>query len=439
MRAAPRIAVAVLLLLSLCRPATGGQTPEVPQPDGEGIEAPVRRELELLRRAVLATPEDAEAWGRYAMTLDAHRLPVAATAAYREAQRLDPGDFRWPYFLGCVLEFTHPEEAARWFERALELDPTYAPVHGRLAQTLEQLGRDDDAHRHYERAAELAPEDPLAQLGLGNLALRRGDTAAARRHLDRAYRLGPEIRAVVATLARALQVAGERERARELALEARDLPRQTLRYDPRRTAVFDLAVDSSSALRRAERYRDVGKLDQALATLEELLASAPENVDAWVSVAGLRDRLGDTEGALAAARRALELAPERLDARAVEAGALFKLRRFDEAERVASQVLARDPDNFHMLLVTAMLDGQRGRVEDLIAGLDHAYRARTGDRSLLQLFATLSADVAESLAGIGRRDLAVTHLERALEVAIDAGAPAAVVAGLRQRLGALRQ
>ena len=37
------------------------------------------------------------------------------------------------------------------------------------------------------------------------------------------------------------------EAAGRLAVEARDLPRQTLRYDPRRTAVFDLAVDSSSA------------------------------------------------------------------------------------------------------------------------------------------------------------------------------------------------
>ncbi|HVS15394.1 MAG TPA: tetratricopeptide repeat protein [Thermoanaerobaculia bacterium] len=430
---------AFAVLLPVGVPASLAQAPEVPVPDLAGVEEAVRRAVESLREEVRAAPTSAGTWGRYAMTLDAHRFPVEAEAAYREAHRLAAGDFRWAYFLGAVVEFSDPAQAAEWFQRALEIDGAYAPAHARLAHTLELLGRDRDARAHYLRAAALDPTDPLAQLGLGNIALRAGETESALRHLERAYQLGPEIRAVVATLARGHQIGGDRDRARRLATEARNLPRLTLRFDPRRTAVNDLAVDSGSALRRAQRHVDLGQPERALEVLEEALGADPEAVVAWIVAAGLQDQLGQTEASLESARRALALDPDRLDALAVRAGVLFKLGRFDEAERVARRVLTRDPRNFHMLLVTAMVDGRRGRVDEMIRGLDLAYRARTPDRQLLQLFASLSAEVAESLGEVGRPDLAVTHMERALEVAIAAEAPAEVVASLRQRAERLRR
>jgi len=48
-------------------------------------------------------------------------------------------------------------EAGHHFEKAVELDSTYAPAWNNLGIGYEQLGRFDDARKAYEKAIELEP------------------------------------------------------------------------------------------------------------------------------------------------------------------------------------------------------------------------------------------------------------------------------------------
>ncbi len=50
-------------------------------------------------------------------------------------------------------------EAALRFERATEIDPTYAPAWNNLGIALEQQGTLEDAERAYARARDLDPEN----------------------------------------------------------------------------------------------------------------------------------------------------------------------------------------------------------------------------------------------------------------------------------------
>ena len=54
------------------------------------------------------------------------------------------------------------EAQYRW-ERAVEIDPTYAAAWNNLAVAYEQQGAFDDARRSYEKALELDPENLLIQ------------------------------------------------------------------------------------------------------------------------------------------------------------------------------------------------------------------------------------------------------------------------------------
>ena len=54
------------------------------------------------------------------------------------------------------------EALYRW-ERAVELDSTYAEAWNNLAIAYEQAGRFDDARKAYERAIKLDPENVLIQ------------------------------------------------------------------------------------------------------------------------------------------------------------------------------------------------------------------------------------------------------------------------------------
>lgn len=407
---------------------------DVPRPDLSGVEGPVRAKVSAAAGAVEKEPGNAAAWGRYGMILDAHRLTAEAATAYREAARLDPGEMRWAYYLATLLEYEDPTEAAQWYARAIELRPSYGPARVRYAQTLENLGRDDEALVQYGRAAELQPDDALPPLGLGRIALSQGRTTDAVRELERAYRLAPGIQAVVASLARAYARAGRTEEARQKAEEARGLPRALPHLDPLRAAVQDEAVDAESYLRRARTYTDVGNLERARHEIEALLESRPDSAEGWFAAAGIYDRLGLAQEALRASEETLALDPNLPGAAAVRAGALLKLQRFEEAEEAARAVLESDPDNLHMLVIVAMAAGQRGALDEMVEQLDHAYAVRTRESAMGPVLVQLLGDLAAVFADAGRFEEAATRMAQALEVALESGAPPATVRQMRQQV-----
>jgi tetratricopeptide (TPR) repeat protein len=424
---------AILVALFLEARASSGQQ-ALPAPAVERVEPRVRERLLERWRAVERAPEDAEAWGRYGMALEAHRQLAPAEIAYREAHRLAPKEFRWPYFLGTLLEYRDPAGAARWLETAVALDRSYAPARVRLGEVLEKLGRSVDALAQFEQAERLDPTNPLAPFGRGRLTLAAGDVGGAVAHLERAYRLDRNVQAIVVTLSRALYRQGDEERARRLAVEARSLPRMTHHPDPRRAAVRDEAVDTESYLRRARTHLEVGQAARALAEVSELLRTDPDHAEAHLLAAAIHDELGDAGAAARAAKAALALDPDLVRARAVLAGVLLKSGRFAEAEAEARQVLARDPDDFHMLLVVALVSAQGGEVATMIAHLDRAYEARTADQQLRRLLRQLLLDLVDSFAAVGNRREAASRLEQVIELAREDGEPESALAELRRRL-----
>ncbi|MEO1366902.1 MAG: hypothetical protein AAFX50_06965, partial [Acidobacteriota bacterium] len=100
-------------------PAPG--SPAAPDPDLRDMEAQVAARFGTTRAAILEDPQSAAAWGEFARVAHAHELWEEALVAYEEAQRLDPSDERWPYFLGDVRSVigTDLAGAARAFRRAL--------------------------------------------------------------------------------------------------------------------------------------------------------------------------------------------------------------------------------------------------------------------------------------------------------------------------------
>ena len=179
-----------------------------------------------------------------------------------------------------------------WFERAIAIDPDYAPARIRFGELLEKLARFDQARAQLLAARRLDPKNAFAPLGLGRIELNAGRLAAALPLLEAAYALAPETRSVVATLSQAYFRAGQPDRARRLAEEARFLPRKTYRPDQRRAAVRNEAVDLRSYLHRANTLRDVGQLAEARREVETLLAIAPTMAEAQYAAAGIYDRRG---------------------------------------------------------------------------------------------------------------------------------------------------
>jgi tetratricopeptide (TPR) repeat protein len=53
-----------------------------------------------------------------------------------------------------------PEEAAKEYQRAIDLNPNFAAAHGYLGWALAVAGRSDEAILHIEEAMRMSPHDP---------------------------------------------------------------------------------------------------------------------------------------------------------------------------------------------------------------------------------------------------------------------------------------
>ena len=84
-----------------------------------------------------------------------------------------------------------PELDAVWalLERALTLDPTFAPAHAARGTVLVRRGSVEAARRSYALAARFDPYDASSRLALGELATMAGDEAEAQPWFDAAFAL----------------------------------------------------------------------------------------------------------------------------------------------------------------------------------------------------------------------------------------------------------
>lgn len=435
MRPSPRPTVALaLFVLWLGTAAVVAAEQAVPMPDLAAAESRVAATVLAARAAVEGAPQRAIAWGHYGMVLDAHRFAAEAAAAYEQAHALDPQELRWPYFLALVLDLSQPERAVPWFEAALQIDPSYVPARIRFGETLEKLGRMDEAQEQFRRAADIDPESPFAAFGLGRMALAKGAVGEAIEHLERAYSLAPRLQAIVVTLARAYHRAGREEEAQRKSREARGLPRVAHHPDNLKAEVGRLAVDRESYLRRARTFLDLNRAMEAAGEVKALLDADADDAEALLLLAEVRDRQGDAAASLAAAERALAVDGEVAGGRALLASLLFKAGRFAQAESRAREVLDRQPEDVHMLLLLAMTAARRGEADAMLARLDEAIALGTEDPELRRLLVQLLVDVADSYAEIEQYGEAVRRLEQAVSLLEAAGSPPEELALPRQRL-----
>ncbi len=121
------------------------------------------RVTEALHRATSQAPYDAQVWRQATQLALNLGLPAAQTLPFaRRAVALQPTDPVALTLLGQVLlQAGDVATAQRFFERALTLDPGYAPAHLYLGVTLLAQNHPQAAQEHWLWAARLAPPDSL--------------------------------------------------------------------------------------------------------------------------------------------------------------------------------------------------------------------------------------------------------------------------------------
>src|SRR5262245_12684551 len=181
-----------VLLVALFHACAREETlPPVALPDLSALAPSVQKQIRdqhaKLSNDTRAAPADrAAAYGGLARLLLAAKFGDEATSCYLRAEALQPGDMRWPYFVGHAYRMQGNRQlAAAAFERAAKLQPSALPPLVWLGQTYLDDDEIDAAQSAFARALSVQPESAPALFGAGRVALARGAHADAIRFLER--------------------------------------------------------------------------------------------------------------------------------------------------------------------------------------------------------------------------------------------------------------
>lgn len=458
----PRLAIVLAFLVPLALacggdeegPATAAATaPEarpsvellpMPQPDLAALAPPVRtqiRERQLWQHRIDQNPEStvenrASAIGELGNLYHAYGLLGEAEISYRNAERLDPESFRWPYFLCQLYGRTNKLEAAiKACRRAVELDEADVPVRVRLAELLAFSNRGEEAEPIFRQAIALDDGAAAAHFGLAQLAASREDFAAAAEGFEKVLELQPEATAIHGLAAQAYRDLGETAKAEAhlakagegevklkeplmATLQGLSVGQQRFRQEGQKAFQEKRFEDSVEAFRRAVAadplYADLrvslaaalvqtGEPAAALEQYELATKIAPTHPRANFGAAFLLQRSGQNAQAAERYRRVLGVEPDNRNARVNLAQTLFESEDYVAALEELELLLGKEPGDVPLRLAKVGALIQQKRYFDAEATLDEGLELDGNNPQLLQAQARLLATSPQAEQRDGKR------------------------------------
>ncbi len=232
-------------------------------------------------------------------------FPDRAAAIYRRLAVSDPVSAPAAcYNLGLLLlQEQKPSQAARWFRRALDLQPDLARAANNLGCALEAAGRMQESREAFVQALKIDPGFGEAAYNLGRICLRRGHDREAARALRLAVETRPGNHLAWNDLAVAYQRLGNLLKAREALRRAVSLKPDFARAYQNLGNVWldcgepDTAIDchakaielagptADDYIRQAELCRQWLRLKKAREYLEKALEIDPRHAGAHTALA----------------------------------------------------------------------------------------------------------------------------------------------------------
>lgn len=135
-------------------------------------------------------------------------------------------------------------------------------------------------------------------------------------------------------------------------------------------------------LDRAERHREAGRFEEAIASFDEALRLAPERVETYVALGALYHGRGEVERAYEIFVKGLEPAPDHRQLLFNAAVLGLRLERFEDALRFADRALAAAPRDGELHALRSTILRHLQRPEEALAAQQKAVDLRPGDAQL---------------------------------------------------------
>lgn len=239
-------------------------------------------------------------------------------------------------------------------------------VRGRAQLSLGDL---KSAANSFDRALKLEPQFAPAVLGQARLAV-------AERRLERATELVDGVLARTPENVDAWLVEGDVYHLRANNDKAVTAYSEALKIQPE---------NPTAHLRRASVFSDAGKFDSAQADIDAARKISPQNLNVDYAQALLFFRLGKPEPALEALQKVLRVVPDHMPSLLLSGLLNFSLNSLAQAERQVKQYLDRNPNSLYVrkLLVSILLKSNQSK--RALETLQPALKGAQPDAQLLAL------------------------------------------------------
>jgi tetratricopeptide (TPR) repeat protein/serine/threonine protein kinase len=344
-------------------------------------------------RAALAVRADTMAYNNLGLALCDKGCPDEAVRYYEKALRLDPDDPTPHYNLGLAwCAKGRPAEGIRHFKEAVRVDPRFADAHYNLGLALQGQHRLDAAIFHYREAFRIEPKFAMAHNNLGNVLRAKGRLNEAMDEYRKAIRIDRDCAEAHNNLGNVLRENGlPHEAIGELKEALRINPRLPRVHTNLALAVYDLGKFKEAvkhcedALRLDPKHAGahinlgmalcaMGRLDEGISHFKESLRVNPNDAEAHYNLGKVLQDKGRLDEAVSHYKEALRINPKLAPAHHNLGIALKAKGLLDEAISHYKQALHIDPKlaNTHYSLGNALCDA--GRLNEAVGHYEESIR-----------------------------------------------------------------
>jgi tetratricopeptide (TPR) repeat protein len=239
-------------------------------------------------------------------------LAALMICAWRQTTYWQDSETLWNHALACTTDNDvannslglalsqkgRMAEAINCFQRALQINPGYAPAHDSLGNLLLQMGRVDEAIAHYQSSLQIESSNPAVRGNLGIALFQKGKVDEAITQFQQALHIKPDY-AAHNNLGIALFRNGRVDEA-------------ITQYQ----AALEINSDYVEAYNNlGNALLQKGKVDEAIARFQQALQINPAFAKAHNNLGTALRRKGQTDAAISHFQQALRLKPDYADAR----------------------------------------------------------------------------------------------------------------------------
>lgn len=317
---------------------------------------------------------------------------------------------------GVAMDERRLDDAVGDLRTILRDVPSSARAHALLARAHELQGAKDLAQDHFARAAQAGKFAPAFGMAYAEFLMRSGKARQVEDVLRETLRVAPRHMPAYRLLAQAYLNTGNLVGAQGVADQVAKLGDQGVAANQIQGAVaaarnqFETSISSfkkayelspteaQPMVALVRTYLRAGKVKEAQAFLQSVVAASPDNAGARVLQAQLALQGGNRDTARQGFEAALQRDPQNGAAYLGLVNVLAGENKLDEADQVLERALKEMPGDFGMRLARAGLMEQANKVDEAIALYEQLLKERPNADVVANNLASLLADFRSDAA-----------------------------------------